>query len=128
MDDLDARVADKVMDLVPCEKWGVQRFTEFGPIYFGGECDHGNGDGCYPAGDPPKYSENMSAAFNVVEKVYERGLGWMLFSPNYNGTKWHAYQATSCADPDSGDWYELDGDTAPEAICLAALKAVGEEI
>jgi hypothetical protein len=35
-----------------------------------------------------------------------------------------AYESTGCADPDFGDWYELDGETAPHAICLAALEAV----
>jgi len=77
----------------------------------------------YP-GDLPYYSTDISAAWEVIEQVYKDGHGWMLVGPNFDDTKWHAYESTGCADPDYGDWYELDGDTAPHAICLAALKAV----
>lgn len=70
-------------------------------------------------------SRDIRAAWEVVLAVWDRGLGWMLVAPNHDGSKWEAYQATSCADPDFGDWCVPNGQTAPHAICLAALKAVG---
>jgi hypothetical protein len=72
----------------------------------------------------PPFSTSIAAAWEVVEKVQQ--LGWML-----NGVR--------CLDRlEHGDWvciFERRGQpdaykhspTAPHAICLAALKAVGAE-
>ena len=70
----------------------------------------------------PHYSSEVAAAWEVREHVSALGLGEMLIRRTFDN-KWNAYQATGCADPDFGDWWVI-GDTAPHAICLAALKAV----
>lgn len=80
----------------------------------------------YPLPSNWKPSTSIADAWEVVLKAYELGLGWMLISPNFDGSKWEAYQATGCADPDFGEWFEV-ADTAPRAICLAALRAKEEE-
>ncbi len=69
----------------------------------------------YPIG-LPHYSTAIAAAWEVIERVDALGLGWMLVIKTRG--RYLAY----CADPDFGDWM-AHGDTAPEAICRAALDA-----
>lgn len=66
-------------------------------------------------------STDISAAWEVVEKVYELTDKWILVSP-FN-KRFCAYHKTGCGDEDYGDFCEY-GETAPHAICLAALKAI----
>jgi hypothetical protein len=73
-------------------------------------------------GDGLHYSTDISAAFQVVEKMRERGYFFGLILEE-NG-KWN------CEYTDSS--YELRGETenapsAPEAICRAALSAISKE-
>jgi hypothetical protein len=79
----------------------------------------------------PHYTSNISAAWEVVEKMLERDywisdLGVDKF---FDGTIGYTarYHHTN---PDSlGDFVgEVTCTTAPEAICKAALKAVGVDI
>jgi hypothetical protein len=76
-------------------------------------------------------STNIADAWEVVEKLGRwRGFDFMLVMPNPEQTfHLHTYEA---------GWYEAtndgperrvvsDADTAPLAICLAALKAVSQE-
>ena len=80
---------------------------------------------------PLPYSTNIADAWEVVEKLGRwRGFDFMLVMPNPEQTfHLHTYEA---------GWYEAtndgperrvvgDADTAPLAICLAALKAVSQE-
>lgn len=122
--ELDALIADKVMCMVPCENWFVQRYTELGPIWFGGaaNCGHGALHYCYPKGSPAKYSTNMEAAWTVLEKL--------------SADKWRAIHI---GNTDSGWNVQIDrseraldsacdsSPTAPLAICRAALKAIEEK-
>src|SRR3990167_1498198 len=65
--------------------------------------------------DPLPYSTDISAAWQVVEKtrvgVRPYGAGWIAESEDAGRMYGNSYQAIA--------------DTAPYAICLAALKAVG---
>ena len=62
---------------------------------------------------------SVSDAFLVLQRVYERGLGWTLVEPV--GNYFSAYRRLD----DTGESWYADGDTIPLAICKAALVAVG---
>jgi hypothetical protein len=65
---------------------------------------------------PPNYSGEMFAAMRVIDKMRERGFDFTL--RNY-GTYTMQFERRDL----SGSW-SRDGDTAPLAICLAALAAL----
>ncbi len=62
------------------------------------------------------YSTQISAAWEVVEKVERRGAHFMLESTGKKGAN------TWCAQFDPGE--AVSADTAPLAICLSALMSV----
>lgn len=71
----------------------------------------------YPGeGDVPHYSTDIEAAWEVVETLKLLGIE-VKFVGSWADKPWY------CRLRD--DAFEF-GDTAPHAICLAALKAVGE--
>jgi hypothetical protein len=97
--ELDALVAEKVMGLPPV--YGPTGIKWDGPI--------------------PAYSTDIAAAWEVVERI-KGSQPESTFSIEWIGTQWRVdfvYQ--------NYDWYNEgdQADTAPHAICLAALKAVG---
>lgn len=107
--ELDALVAEKVMgwDLVPTRH--LVRLRYFRQP---GTDSRAARERCYL----PRYSEDIAAAWGVVEKLsgYERKLeecseGW-------------------CFTFEAGEEFWGQADTAPLAICLAALKAVGVDV
>jgi hypothetical protein len=125
--ELDALVAEKVM--------GLRRVTEYSeefayPHYPG---DFVNSDGHRvfssfdePTHQLPKYSSDISAAWEVVEKFIKFNPFW-----EENDSLWFDLSPTKppgwyCNFGDSST--SVYADTAPLAICLAALKAVGVEI
>lgn len=80
--------------------------------------------------DFPEWSTDISAAWVVVEKMRERGFWFRMSTPfslkgttlfggftSHNSTGWNGR-------PDYGHAAE----SAPEVICLAALKACGVEV
>lgn len=111
--ELDALVAEKVMRWTPVEhpdKLAGQTGA-FYPIKFGG--------GIYrEPGGPWSPSTDIRDAWEVVEKMLSEGRSITL-------------QALEEGDPER--WWDVSVDeavaekiSAPHAICLAALKAVGE--
>ena len=110
--ELDAAVAEEVMGLrdvktVPLKYQGKARQP--------GLC-HG------PQHDTvPHYSTDIEAAWEVVERVVN--LGWL---PTL-GRGWSCGRGAWCFEIVKGkdDLERAMADSAPEAICLAALKAVG---
>lgn len=141
---IDALVAERIMGLVPQVDFGQWdehewRCNEDGEIdMFGFEFDHHNGPICVRCGyfycedcqdgpaepcvkAPPRYSSDIAAAWQVVEKMRERATYMAVERhPNY----WRAVVY-------DGNWYfELSehADAAPLAICLAALRTVGVEV
>jgi len=116
--ELDTLVAEKVM--------GSLRPTEPG-LFCGEPSDDGKwwwesyqGDTDISKWAPPEYSTSISAAWEVVEKLLHIGLDFTIDSgrDRTTGEVFH-----SCRIDDINLTY---ADTAPHAICLAALKAVGE--
>lgn len=102
--ELDALVAEKVMD-VGVEWWNGE------PFYVVTQ------DGHISAYRLAAYSTDIAAAWEVVEKMRERRADFYI-----------RFVSTWTVEFDSvaGDYNGYtDGDTAPLAICLAALKAVG---
>lgn len=72
--------------------------------------------------EPPHYSTKIEGAWMVVEKL--SGGRSENFSIHRTGDRWSA-RFRDIESPDKPDFSEAD--TAPKAICLAALKAVGEK-
>lgn len=72
------------------------------------------------------FSTEIAAAWMVIEAVFAKTRKWILVAPT-TADRFVAYHMTGCADPDYGDFCEY-ADTAPKAICLAALKAVGVDV
>lgn len=73
--ELDAIIAEKVMGLRPC-KFTMIASIAGGPDYW--KCQHEHPFKCYPIdpnGPRTKYSENISAAWQVVEKMSKKGYG-----------------------------------------------------
>lgn len=110
--ELDALVAEKVMGL------DVRA----------SDCDGDDGcDGYFPGrspehGGPPAYSTDIAAAWEVVEKLHDRGAVLRL-DAGPGGSTLAAFEIVghpgSCGS---------SGTTAPLAIVLAALLAVGVEV
>lgn len=84
----------------------------------------------------PYYSTDIAAAWEVVEHI---GVGWSLTLARYSsissaGHGWLACFAKSIHPADSTKSYYPDvvahglADTAPHALCLAALRVVGVEV
>ena len=74
---------------------------------------------------PPHYSTDISAAFMVVDKLVEMGFYVDI------GVDEHGAQVQLDHDAADIGWLfgeSIRADTAPEAICLAALKAVDNDV
>jgi len=76
----------------------------------------------------PAYSTEIQAAWLVVERM--KAIRWDVLvrwseAPE-NGRNYHRWLCWVAVDLTTG--YGADADTAPLAICLAALKAVGHEV
>ncbi len=141
--EMDALIAEKIFNLKPAT------FVEIGSIsgmviYF--KCEEGNGNtrGYYPGNyrDNPRvpldhYSTNIKAAWEVVEQMVAR-MGYQNPDFEWSGPLFkpeHRYLNQSRLGETC--WYvllEMNGfrewimaDTAPLAICRAALKAVRKD-
>lgn len=126
--DLDSLVAQRVMGLVPCAGWEVTNFGSLGGPALLKRCSH-PADSCYSTvttgsiygtiGGPLPYSTDIRAGWQVVERIlaalpraefrleHSEGSGWRV------GTR---------AEP--GRWRWISAETAPEAICRAALAII----
>ena len=119
--ELDALIAEKVMGLIAYKVQLTAPPPRVRTI-----------DELQRVGSPlSHYSTDIAAAWEVVQKLGRwRGFDFMLVMPDLEQTfHLHTYEA---------GWYEAtndgperrvvgDADTAPLAICLAALKAVSQE-
>lgn len=126
--ELDALIAEKVMGWERGENWLIPPVgTPMRDNNWAAEWDE--------KGRPhwlPRYSQDIEAAWQVVEKLRK---DWEYLFINA-GNGWGVECRTEHVDiSPSNDityqWTEstgnIHGDTAPLAICLAALKAVGVE-
>lgn len=100
---------------------------------------NGNGEWQRPTDDPkrsgrltweqtPRYSTDIAAAWQVVEKWRAKGEGFQLDSLGFTGVEGETDAAWRCSFMDATDGgmehYSAEAETAPLAICLAALAAV----
>ena len=109
--ELDALVAEKVMGLVRC--------TAIAP-------DHILPCHAHPANpdkgaETPLYSTDIAAAWEVVEKIKNRNINLLWHEENQY---WYCCVHNEIFEVDQ----EATSESAPHAICLAALKAVGEKV
>ena len=75
-----------------------------------------------------EYSTDIYAAWAVVEKMRERGWQFNIFSPNSEGGEWEAeFSRPGPVHADELWANEVAAETAPLAICGAALAALGSE-
>ena len=76
----------------------------------------------------PAYSTSISDAWEVAEKLSD--LGWYTNIERYTRKNWRVTLDKFVEEGESDDNIPSYGwsDTAPHAICLAALKAVGVEL
>lgn len=118
--ELDKLIAEKVLGQVPCDAWQIQCYGLSGPEYIlRGNCGH---ESCYPEeGLACRYSISIGAALQVIEKL--DCLSFKIDRESCMGVRW---DATVYNDPDCKDKVHVMADTAPHAICLAALKFIGE--
>lgn len=126
--ELDALVAEKVMG---CKIRRVYRTCRDGTPWFEVfcECGHGEHGDTYMeerriSSDPYdiwRYSTSIEAAGRVVEKLAADGL-------HLNLTEYKMWCCSFVKEMDELTYAQVgyaEADTAPLAICLAALKAVG---
>jgi hypothetical protein len=79
----------------------------------------------------PNYSTDIAAAWEVVNRIHaDTKLVFQLAAPqqDYVNEKWRANFNKKWWLDESPYYYEVDADTAPLAICLAALKAKGVRV
>lgn len=133
--ELDALIAEKVMELKDVRRqtqgWHTDQLMH-GPVRVGGV-----------ASMVPDYSTNIGDAWMVVEKLKNvicsgegfrpefelicsedniDAQGWQaVFYDRHGSGAWHDYKGRDKEWPH----FSAYGETAPHAICLAALKAVG---
>ena len=129
--EIDALVAEKVMG------WGVKHFeasqNENSPVVQKLErwCVEGidippeDEENDWLFGNMPWFSTNISDAWQVVEKMAKYGIA--IHTPR-DSEKGHMPWRVVIATDISGLAKAVNGETAPMAICLAALKAKGVEV
>ncbi len=123
--ELDALVAEKVMGLDV-----RSTHSDYDPTFTSREVVAGHEALMrLTSGDPkyflPHYSTNMEAAWPVVEKLHEQGHAvsvatYSLYGCSVSEYRWQCVMAMGVRQVA----HEV-APTAPYAICLAALKAVG---
>ena len=132
--ELDALVAEKVMGIeVQWRPWHDRHGNEGREPYMANASRQGRlarGQPLYSGGAINPYSTDISAAWEVVEKlrksyrvrIHEFGSGWQASLEIKDGRLRYPIEISHEGDESA------NSDTAPHAICLAALKAVGIDI
>lgn len=132
--ELDTEIAASIMGLIACPDWKIVNFGSAGGPAVQSKCSHAAGT-CYSlvetgsmfgtVGGCPRYSTDIVAAWTVVEHLMAT-LDGAIFSLISAHGEWEAgfgYWAPG------EQWIAHDSapqtvDTAPLAICLAALATV----
>lgn len=120
---LDSAVAECVMGLQPCTGWAYSGMMRIQKCWTRTDaCTHGK-DECFWVENPIEYSQNIAAAWLVLEKIWHtRKCGWTL---DCTGKPFYA----AFFDPFIGapgypsDCFlaEAKAETMPLAICRSAL-------
>jgi hypothetical protein len=116
--ELDALVAEKVMGLKQVHRAYDLGEPVTGELYFDNNQDWGT---------VPFYSTDIAAAWSVIDHLI--ALASAAMDQPYFELRTCGSYYTAVWDTEERDWPTVteDADTAPLAICLAALKAVGVE-
>lgn len=136
--ELDLFIAEKVMKLIPCDRWTEMNFGSAGGPALRQNCDHEN---CYSTlevgsihgtiGGCPHYSSKIHLAWEVVKRMLSEGFDLRLESAG-NGEVWTAdFRATalmSIIEEITQDPPGCSSSSVEKAICLAALKAESKRV
>lgn len=124
--ELDALVAEKVFGATPCDDPRTQC-----------EAAHMTPVQCWIMPNEPygselrDYTGRIEEAWTVVAKMRERGAGFTLLCWTAATMGWCGGDPIAChfTTADGITHYgRAEGDSAPRAICLAALRAVGVKL
>jgi hypothetical protein len=111
-------------------EWTVREYSNPsrtpGAIAFVGQMLVPPGAGAGWVGSPPRFSENLLDAWALAEEMRSRDYFWEASSFN-NGFPFE-FVFHRMGTQDISEDVASEGDTIQEAICLAALRAVGVEI
>lgn len=134
--ELDVKVAEQVMGEVmahsPCGDGLTRSSVEYGPTL--AACDAAiresykthvaNGMRLWPAEYcGPEYSADIAAAFQVVEAMRGKKFSFRC-DDNLTALPWYVGFRNDDPSPIAGKDFEAEAPTLPEAICLAALRAI----
>ena len=135
--ELDLLVAEKVMKLIPCDRWTETNLGSAGGPALMKNCDHEN---CYSTleigsafgtiGGCPRYSSKIHLAWEVVKHMLSEGFDLSLESEG-NGEMWAAdFRATALMSIEeiTQDPPGCSSNSVEKAICLAALKAESKRV
>lgn len=122
--EIDALIEENIFKSVSCNNWAIQRYYPEEWIRINSSCEH---ERCHPLGFVPRYSTDISAAWEVVEKFVEQDCKCHI----YRYGNWNKKDGKRCWQVFLGDnKYNLfpyaEADTAPLAICRAALLAISK--
>lgn len=132
--ELDALVAEKVMGWKPPDDIETLRFFDeryrnsaFNPVSQNEFWLGFNEDGSRCLMRLPYYSTDIAAAWEILEhfRLQDKGLLIEADKRGYTVTNANDFMLRGW---DAGQVFEINAATAPLAICLAALKAVGVKI
>jgi hypothetical protein len=131
--DLDIAIAERVMGLIPCTSLQHDHSAE-NPLPL--PC-HGTHEAPDSGDQTPRYSESIEAAMQVVEKFIDmggrvsmRGMRFVAegFADEYKpGWRVNFYRFQRDAPAGTKFSFDAESESLPEAICLAALDAVGSK-
>ena len=119
----DALVAEKVMGLCPHNSSMVEPDTFDGEVSYYWCCWCFDRRSSRHAFDQSRYTTDISAAWQVVEKMQEGGFIGGVYLPDPKAKRYRWYVTIGSISLREG--YAAYGDAAPFAICLAALRAKG---
>jgi hypothetical protein len=120
--ELDAIIAEKVLGLEPCDNWRPINLGSAGGPAMLKECPPTHN--CYPRSRPSTYSSNIYAAWSVVEHL-ARERGWEVTIKVCGQSQ---EVTIDKREPGAAVVEKAEAETAPMAICLAALRAVAQNV
>lgn len=140
--EIDRLIAEKIFGIRPCKEWKkVSLGSAGGPVLIHGdwmkEVKHDYE--CYPdieevkalqgmLGGPARYTTDIAAAWQLVDKIHERGFSVVVASGAEDSKYEVELTPTESAYAKGEREAAFTEATASLAICLAALKTYGVDI
>ncbi|MFN0123743.1 MAG: BC1872 family protein [Blastocatellia bacterium] len=119
--ELDTLVAERVLDLVPCDGWESINLGSAGGPAMVKNC--GQTHRCYPRGRPMAASSMIAPAWHVVSHLGDKG--WEITIRCFPGADVLYEARIDRHGGEVGDTFAARSGVAPMAICEAALRACG---